>query len=102
MARRVRSVWSVGLTPFVFKYMGMPNERARALEQLRVQLPPAALVTPKTTTLVEVRLPDPEAASMLPLLQREFASLWEVALPSFAEIKAPAYNWGLVRDKLGT
>ena len=39
---------------------------------------------------------------MLPLLQRDFAALWDVGLPSFAEIKAPAFNWGVVRDKLGT
>lgn len=101
MAGRLRSVWSAGLTPFVFKFTGLPEQRGRALEQLRVQLPSDALVTSKTTTLVEVRLPDPEAASMLPLLQRDFAPLWDVALPSFAEVKPPGFNWGMVRDKLG-
>ena len=90
------------MTPFVFKFTGVPDQRGQALEQLRGQLPPDALVTPKTTTLIEVRLPDSEAASMLPLLQRDFAALWDVGLPSFAEIKAPAFNWGVVRDKLGT
>ena len=82
--------------------MGFPDQRSQALEQLRGRLPPDALVTPKTTTLVEVRLPGPEVTSMLPVLQHEFASLWDVAMPTYAEIKPPALNWGMVRDKLGT
>lgn len=90
------------MTSFVFKFMGFPDQRSQALERLRGQLPPDALVTPKTSTLVEVRLPGPEATSMLPMLQREFASLWDVATPSYAEIRPPAINWGMVRDKLGS
>ena len=82
--------------------MGFPDQRSQALEQLRAQLPPEVLVTPKTSTLVEVRFPGPEATSSLPTLQREFASLWDVAMPTYAEIKPPALNWGMVRDKLGT
>jgi len=90
------------LTSFVFKFIGFPDQRSQALEQLRGQLPPDALVTPKTSTLFEVRFPGPEATSILPMLQREFGSLWDVATPSYAEIKPPAINWGMVRDKLGT
>lgn len=90
------------MTSFVFKFKGLPDQRGAALEQLRVQLPRIALVTPKTSTLVEVRLPDPEADSMLPLLQRDFGAGWEVTLPSFAEIRSPAINWSAIRDKLGT
>ncbi|MFT4100218.1 MAG: hypothetical protein QM674_04095 [Burkholderiaceae bacterium] len=90
------------MTPFVFKFKGLPAQRGQAMEDLRTQLPRDALVTPKTTDLVEVRLEDAEAARMLPGLQREFASLWEVTLPTYAEIKPPAFNWAIVRDKLGS
>lgn len=82
------------MTHMVLTFRGLAGDRSAALERLRVVLP-SAVLTPKTSTLVEAQMNEEE----IPLVVK--TGEWDVAPSTFAEIRPPTLDMGALRKKLG-
>ncbi|MDQ0083602.1 MULTISPECIES: hypothetical protein [Variovorax] len=74
-------------------YTGSPGKKLSAQARLRRSVP-GAVLTPKTSTLVEAQLDEEQLAAL------EQNPEWAVSQPSFAEIRKPVFNLKNARAKL--
>jgi hypothetical protein len=77
----------------VLTYTGSPGKKLSAQARLRRSVP-GAVLTPKTSTLVEAQLDEEQLAAL------EQNPEWAVSQPSFAEIRKPVFNLKNARAKL--
>lgn len=82
------------MTNLVLTYRGNPAGRQAAEARLR-RLVPNAVLTPKTSTLVEAQVEDSQVSTL------EAQPDWDVSRPTFAEIRKPSFNFKNARAKLG-
>ncbi|SDX30333.1 MULTISPECIES: hypothetical protein [unclassified Variovorax] len=81
------------MTSVVLTYTGSPGKKLSAQARLRRSVP-GAVLTPKTSTLVEAQLDEEQLAAL------EQNPEWAVSQPSFAEIRKPVFNLKNARAKL--
>ncbi|MGJ7503496.1 hypothetical protein ACSFBF_24275 [Variovorax sp. ZT5P49] len=74
-------------------YTGSPGKKLSAQARLRRSVP-GAVLTPKTSTLVEAQLDEEQLAAL------EQNPEWAVSQPTFAEIRKPVFNLKNARAKL--
>jgi hypothetical protein len=77
----------------VLTYTGSPGKKLSAQARLRRSVP-GAVLTPKTSTLVEAQLDEEQLAVL------EQNPEWAVSQPTFAEIRKPVFNLKNARAKL--
>jgi hypothetical protein len=81
------------VTSVVLTYTGSPGKKLSAQARLRRSVP-GAVLTPKTSTLVEAQLDEEQLAVL------EQNPEWAVSRPTFAEIRKPVFNLKNARAKL--
>lgn len=79
------------MTSLVLRFTGLASLKGQAMELLRQQVPGIEL-TPKTSTLLEARVDDSQVDRLM------HSSDWEVTVPSYAEVKPPAFKLSRFRD----
>jgi hypothetical protein len=77
----------------VLTYTGSPGKKLSAQARLRRSVP-GAVLTPKTSTLVEAQLDEEQLAVL------EQNPEWAVSQPTFAEIRKPVFKLKNARAKL--
>jgi len=78
----------------VLTYKGPAAARAAALVRLR-QVLPSAVLTPKTSTLVEAQMSEEEIALVIG------TGDWDVSPMTFADVRPPMLDLSDLRRKLG-